>query len=314
MDGNPDLVSVIIPTFNAQDTIGETIRSVLDQEYEQIELIIVDDGSEDQTRDILSNLKIGFYRQENKGACAARNLGITKSEGSYIQFLDGDDLLAPNKIASQMEALRSDTNAIANGRWGRFYTDDPWTENIAWGPDKSLQRDLDAASWLCQNHMSQTACWLTPRHLIEKAGTWDQSLTQNQDGEFFTRVLKHAEKVIYTVEAKVYYRSNQSDTVSKNARKLENIRSRYKACESFEQVLLSMENSERTRKAIANKYQHFVFGAYPNGKEYVQRAEKKIQIYGGSNWKPRNIGKVAAWSHQLIGWKNTARVKQWLGR
>ncbi|MCB1873922.1 MAG: glycosyltransferase [Gammaproteobacteria bacterium] len=102
------LVSVVIPTFNAASFIVETIDSVLKQTYQPIEIIIVDDGSTDNTLELVENkYKDGVIRigQTNSGPSAARNRGINESSGKYIAFLDADDLWLPGKIASQVAVM-----------------------------------------------------------------------------------------------------------------------------------------------------------------------------------------------------------------
>lgn len=102
------MVSVIIPTFNRAGLIEKCVDSILSQTYKDIEVIIVDDGSTDNTREVVERMKdprIYYYYQDNKGACAARNHGIEVSQGEYIAFQDSDDEWSPNKIERQMDAL-----------------------------------------------------------------------------------------------------------------------------------------------------------------------------------------------------------------
>lgn len=99
------LVSVIIPTYNGSRFIKETVQSVIDQTYPNIEIIIVDDGSTDITPDILKSIKdtrITYIRQENTGVAKARNHGIDISKGDYIAFLDHDDVWLPHKLERQL--------------------------------------------------------------------------------------------------------------------------------------------------------------------------------------------------------------------
>lgn len=113
----PGLVSVIIPTYNRNQLIVETIDSVFAQTYRPIELIVVDDGSTDNTRQVLQKWQESHSRdedfliqllfQENKGAPVARNLGAAKAQGEYIQFFDSDDIMFPKKLEKQITALRT---------------------------------------------------------------------------------------------------------------------------------------------------------------------------------------------------------------
>src|SRR5690242_9424093 len=119
------LVSILIPAFNAGEWIADTLRSAVGQTWPQTEIIVVDDGSTDQTMAIVQqfqsdNLKI--VTQKNQGAAAARNKAFSLSKGDYIQWLDADDLLAPDKIASQLAALDEPPNksVLLSGSWGQF--------------------------------------------------------------------------------------------------------------------------------------------------------------------------------------------------
>lgn len=108
---NKNLVSVIIPTHNREQTISRAIRSVLNQTYKFIEVVVVDDCSSDSTRDLIlnefgKNPKVVYHRLEkNQGACVARNKGVEISNGEFIAFLDSDDEFLPDKIYKQVDAI-----------------------------------------------------------------------------------------------------------------------------------------------------------------------------------------------------------------
>src|SRR5438477_8120607 len=102
------LVSILIPAYNAERWIADTIRSALGQTWLRKEIIVVDDGSRDRTLSIaqrFSSKSVSVVTQENQGASAARNRALALSQGESIQWLDADDLLAPDKIAKQVDAL-----------------------------------------------------------------------------------------------------------------------------------------------------------------------------------------------------------------
>ncbi|MCP4711182.1 MAG: glycosyltransferase family 2 protein, partial [Planctomycetes bacterium] len=101
------LISVIIPTFNRANYIEEAVNSVLSQTYDAIELIIIDDGSTDNTRQLLSEYgdELRYYRQDNQGIAAARNRGVTHATGDYLAFLDSDDIWMKDKLQRQMAVL-----------------------------------------------------------------------------------------------------------------------------------------------------------------------------------------------------------------
>ncbi|WP_345242030.1 glycosyltransferase family 2 protein [Pontibacillus salipaludis] len=101
------LISVIIPCYNSEKWIRSTLKSVVDQTFSNLEIIVVDDGSKDNTRLEIerSKYEVKYYYQQNKGPAAARNLGIEKSTGEYVAFLDSDDLWENNKIEEQLKII-----------------------------------------------------------------------------------------------------------------------------------------------------------------------------------------------------------------
>ncbi|PIE62588.1 MAG: glycosyl transferase [Desulfobacter postgatei] len=111
---NKNTVSVIIPTFNRAYSLGRAVDSVLAQDYQPKEIIVVDDGSTDKTQDLLAGYadKIRVLVQENKGVSAARNLGIKKSRGDFIALLDSDDTWEKNKLSCQMAFFKSNPGAM----------------------------------------------------------------------------------------------------------------------------------------------------------------------------------------------------------
>lgn len=103
------MVSVIIPTYNRAKVLSESIRSVLDQTCSDLELLVIDDGSTDNTDDLIrsfSDKRLVYLKQLHQGACAARNLGIEKSRGDYVAFNDSDDIWEKNKLQKQLDFLQ----------------------------------------------------------------------------------------------------------------------------------------------------------------------------------------------------------------
>src|SRR5208282_2205254 len=205
------LVSILIPAFNAQAWISDTLGSAIAQTWQQKEIIVVDDGSTDQTLAIARQFEsdqLKVVTQKNQGAAAARNKAFSLSKGDYIQWLDADDLLAPDKIARQIEAVDEAPNKLMllSGSWGRFiyrYNRTKFVPNALWC-------DLSPVEWLVrkmgQNLYMQTATWLVSRELTEAAGPWDTRLLGDDDGEYFCRVLLASCGVRFVPEARVYYR------------------------------------------------------------------------------------------------------------
>ncbi len=124
------LVSILIPAYNAEKWLADTLRSAIAQTWDRKEIIVVDDGSKDQTLAIARQFEsdcLKVFTQKNQGAAATRNRAFSLSKGDYIQWLDADDLLAPEKIAKQMEALGDSPNKLTflSGSWGLVFVPAP---------------------------------------------------------------------------------------------------------------------------------------------------------------------------------------------
>jgi len=143
------LVSILIPAYNAQEFVADAIRSAIAQTWEPKEIIVVDDGSKDQTLTIAKQFEAASVRvttQKNSGAAAARNKAFSLSHGAYIQWLDADDLLSPDKIARQMAVLDQDGSkrTLLSSAWGNFMYR-PYRAEFIPTP---LWADLSPAEWL----------------------------------------------------------------------------------------------------------------------------------------------------------------------
>ncbi|GAB3535497.1 glycosyltransferase family 2 protein [Pontibacter brevis] len=218
-------VSVVIPTYNRGDLISETLDSIKSQTLTDWECIIVDDGSEDATEEIVerytdADTRFRYIKRppdRRKGGNSCRNIGLEAAKGEFIQFLDSDDLLAPNKFEAQVQALnQAATDAVATCKWGRFRTshdrfsakpNEP-TYISSEGPLKLLDVFGKHSIWFPPH------VYLTRRSVIEKAGPWNEDLKMNQDGEFFARVLLCASQIVFVPATEVYYRHHTGNNTS----------------------------------------------------------------------------------------------------
>ena len=119
------LVSILIPAYNAEEFIADAIRSAIAQTWQRKEIIVVDDGSRDGTAEVarrFASKEVVVVSKENQGAAATRNHAFQLSQGEYIQWLDADDLLAPDKIERQLAALREGDGKriLLSSSWGHF--------------------------------------------------------------------------------------------------------------------------------------------------------------------------------------------------
>lgn len=313
-----ELVSILIPMYNAEKWIGSILRCACSQTWPNVEIVVVDDGSTDDSYEIarqFENKRVKVIRQENRGACAARNRALNAAQGDYIQYLDADDLMEADKIETQVRRLKSaPPNSVAAARWTRFY------DRIGDGPHPPVPETwehVDPFEWLIEAQagraMMPSNGWLTPRSVVEDAGSWNEELRLNQDGEYFARVLLASEQIVFCPEAVVYYRSGLSESISGRVSR-EGFRSQYEAAERIMQNMLREENSPRVREACADAFQRIVYRAYPSAKDIVQRAERRVSELGGSSYQPGGGGKVFQVLGQLVGWKPAVWLRYYYRR
>jgi len=279
------LVSIIIPCYNAAKWLKETIESVLSQTWPNKEIIIVDDGSTDNSLKIVRQYKSNLVKiitQENKGAPAARNAALKHSCGDYIQWLDADDILAPDKIERQMEVACSIANpkVLLSCSWGKFFYRH-WKAKFV--PD-SLWHDLTPVEWLItsfkKSYWMSSSAWLVSRTLTELAGPWDERLSMNQDGEYFCRVIAKSDNIVFVPEAREYVRRSHLGSVSRS-RSRKALESHFLSKALCISYLLSLENDERTRKACVKFLQNGLSYYYPDHADLLEKANDLAHELGG---------------------------------
>ncbi|MGG5488344.1 glycosyltransferase family 2 protein [Gaetbulibacter sp. PBL-D1] len=219
------LVSIIIPTYNRAHLIGETLDSVLSQTYTHWECIVVDDGSSDNTAEVVGafvekDIRFQYHHRPKDrlpGGNAARNYGFELSKGEYINWLDSDDLLSKNKLSEQLKKIINIPFSVSTCKWSRFSTpkriefkakDHIFYRNY-YSP-QSILNDFGKSKSFMPSH-----AFLVSRDILGKSGLWNETLKVNQDGEFFVRVIIESSIILFAEYATVYYRiSEQSSTSS----------------------------------------------------------------------------------------------------
>ena len=307
------LVSVLVTAYNAEPWIADTLASVGAQSYPNLELVVVDDGSTDRTLEIASSFehpRCTVISQENRGACAARNRALDNASGDLIQYLDADDLLAPQKVSLQVERLLQEPEGtVASGPWMRFYDASPPPERPE--PNHDWRDYTPASDWLldswAQNGMFASFAWLTPASVIEAAGPWNESIKRNQDGEFFARVLLKAHRIAFCDDAWGFYRSGITGSVS--ARRGVNIaQSLFDTTELCVQHLGALGDTPTVRTAQAACWEQFMFEAYLLDRTLAREAEARAQALGGAGRQPDG-GRLFRILRDTIGWKAAVRFQ-----
>lgn len=203
-----DLVSVVIPSYNRGYCIADAVRSVLAQTYENLEVIVVDDGSTDDTREVLAGLgdeRVRYVWQQNAGACVARNHGVDLARGSVVAFHDSDDLWHPTKLERQLQVLDTTgadvcicrMESVGLGSSQEPLSDVPWSVEVADAvargarvvPDPTLaEADLTLERLLWRNYVSTQM--IVGHREVFRAERFDAAMPRSQDWELAIRLAR----------------------------------------------------------------------------------------------------------------------------
>ncbi|MGZ8906046.1 MAG: glycosyltransferase family 2 protein [Methylobacter sp.] len=302
-----DLVSILIPAYNAEKWVAQTIDSALSQSWPNKEIIVVNDGSSDDTLNVARSFEskcVKVITQGNRGASAARNKALSFAQGDYIQWLDADDILAPDKISEQMKTagVGHMSLQLLSSAYGIFH----YRIGKARFSPSGIWRDSSPLDWIVENFSDGMAymvpaAWLISRKLIEKAGFWDERLSLNDDGEYISRVVLASEWVQFVSTARCFYRSTSFTQLSRDTseRGIQSLLLSLKLCI---QHLRSYEDSERTKKASVALLQMYLSYFYPERAHLLEEINRLTLELGGELMPPDLSWKVNFFS-SLFGRK-----------
>ncbi len=299
------LVSILIPAYNAEDWIADTLQSASEQTWPRKEIIVIDDGSRDRTAEVarrFSSRGVAVVSKQNEGPSATRNHAMRLAQGDYIQWLDADDLLSPNKIETQLSTLEEGgcERILLSGPWAFFC----YRISSARFVSSSLWQDLSPVEWLLRKmgenvHMPNST-WLMHRDLAEAAGPWDESLQYDEDGEYFCRVLRASQGTRFIPEGRMYYRISGSNRVSNIWNSDKKRQSLLHSMKLHIQYIRSLEESDRVREACLAYIQNLLGVFYPERPQLVAELHSVAAELGGCLERP-GLNWKYAWMEPLIG-------------
>ena len=294
-------VSVIIPLYNAELYIGECLDSVLKQTYRDIEVIVVDDGSTDKSLDIVKyqyggDERIIVVSQENRGGAVARNIGLAKAAGEYVQFLDADDVLDENKIQIQMDLLKKmqyPKDVLVFSKWtvlGMPLIEMGKNQTSIWHDyEKPINILVDFSLHQC---CLPPSVYLTSMSLIKRIGGWNEKLKRNQDGEFFARIINETTSLRFADKALAYYRSTPN-SVSKTL-SLVSADSWIRSLIIISDIIINRHHPQ-SKEAVCKMMSSCLRYLYPyyrrsrkKGEDYLRKVFPDYVVdYPRLNWKER---------------------------
>jgi glycosyltransferase involved in cell wall biosynthesis len=306
-------VSVIIPCYNAEAYIPDCIKSIEKQTYRDLEVICVNDGSSDQTKEVLedlissSSLSIKLFDQENNGAPSARNNGLTHSTGAYIQFLDADDLLTPNKIEHQIElATKSNFPAIIVGSYQRQNLKEEILSRKKYVPNASENLWLR----LMKTDLGITSSNLFKSDLFKDDIKWNEKLKSSQEYELMFQVLKKYSNLVFDPEINTIIRVRDTGSISQT-----NIGSKW---EGYVQLRVDIiEYLQKSNPSVIDSdLIHALFTClrllYPHN---PQKTIALFQKYIPKGFAPpisNATGKGYVLLYKLFGFRITERIRQYM--
>ena len=239
------LVSIVMPVYNSENYLFDSISSVLAQTYGNFELLVVNDGSKDKSLEIINSFKderIKCFSIENCGQSKASNYGLKKASGDFIKFMDSDDIINDTFLENLIRTAGNEQKAIIGSAWQPLY--DQKVELV--NEFKISEENMTPLEWLNNNlsgkyDMMPVWFWLIPRSILSEAGGWNESLSLNNDFEYSIRLLSKAKRVLINNKAITYYRMDNLNSLSKSTTKekfIDAIRSAEMGCD----ILLSMED------------------------------------------------------------------------
>ncbi|MEZ5326111.1 MAG: glycosyltransferase family A protein [Verrucomicrobiales bacterium] len=263
-ENTPPLVSILIPCYNSEDYIAEAIESALAQTYPAVEVIVVDDGSNDDSTEVLASYgdRIRWKSIPNGGACAARNEALKMAKGDFIQFLDADDLLMPDKIARQLPLLLSGDYDLVFCR-GTIFGDGK--------PERAQKREIlspegkDPFAY-CLHQGLSTLAPLHSRQILDQIGGFRAGVQFAQEYDMHVRLAAAGARILFRDELLCRVRHHSSDArISQGSR----------PAGAFLRILLELTDElmrrphyEMTRqrcRALASLIAQHAIYAYRNG-------------------------------------------------
>ena len=223
------LVSVVMAMYNARPYVADAVESVLRQDYDNFELVVIDDGSTDGSSKVVERFtdpRIRLIRTENRGTSAARNMGIAQAHGAYVTFLDGDDLLLPRSLSSRLAGFENhDADCVFCSNLIVIYAHahsetrnpvprhDPSETGRPWPAEFLIEQFIERKFYVFAQ------AFLISRPILQAIGGFDETLRVSEDVEFFSRLLPACHTLVETFEPYYVYRRIPNSLSAINSRR-----------------------------------------------------------------------------------------------
>ena len=305
-------VSVIIPCYNSASFVTDAIDSVMQQTYKELEVIAVDNNSTDNTWSVLEverekyNEKLTILKELNPGAPAARNKGLNTATGKYIQFLDADDILFPQKIEHQVSLFEKEAGAAF---MASAYADQDMKGNLK---EKLIKVD-HVNNWcnLIYSELGRTSANFWKKENLNEVEGWDESLSSSQEYDLMFRLMKNKQHVIVDNVVNTIRRERATGQISKsNSKKRFNnfFRLRIKIIEYLESnnPELFQKNKRTFDQALFDGLRILASSDLPKAKYYFKECFPSGYKPIVSEWTTPSYIKI----YNIFGFSTTERIKR----
>jgi glycosyltransferase involved in cell wall biosynthesis len=213
-------ISVIVPNYNRETMVGETLANLLAQTQPPYEIIVVDDGSTDKSVEVIRSFgsQVKLLQQANQGPGAARNAGLAVAEGDFIQFQDSDDLLSLNKLERQAAELETKGADIAFGPWAHVFIQDHTVKFESCVLQQALPpKRISLAAWLLRGWATVFQSLLFRRSFLINTGRYRTDVRYGEDMEFLFRLLSRSPRAVFAADTLTLYRVDAPNKLSHDA-------------------------------------------------------------------------------------------------
>jgi glycosyltransferase involved in cell wall biosynthesis len=300
---NP-LVSICIPMYNVSEYIEESLQRILKQSYKNIEIVVIDDHSTDESYSLAKAFEsdsLRVYKNCKKGGNAARNYAFEKSKGSYIKFMDADDYCSDTMVEAQL-------NRIVNEGTEDTLIHSPLRmldpDGSFFDPPRFIDKDytpgieLLIAIWKGQG-FNIPHSHLMHRNLVKKSGGWDEKMLKNQDGEFFARIAAIADQSLSVNDVFAVWRQTKKGVSTQTS-----LAAHSSVIDSYEVIakrLINYDNSSEMRIICGQYIGGFVYENYPQIRSLMPKIDQLLKMIGSSLLLPNR--KIVRLFRFCVGWK-----------
>lgn len=281
-EGVADLVSIVVPTHNRAELLKETLTSLFRQTYSQKQIVVVDDGSHDNTEDVVAEFaksnqdcEVIYHRQESSGGPVARNAGAKLTTGEFVVFMDDDDLVPDKFLESRINALKANGSAkLAFGLWHIFDVADGVYRTLSIQGRIPANIEFDWYSFVLGDWQLLLQGCVIRRELIASVGPWRAGLQKSQDLEYKSRLLAHEDcKTVFVPEEPVFYRLHGASI--SGVMTTEKMDSYVEVVDQLETMTVSRPDYEQKKDVVAEFLWNHSFWLYSVGE--LARGHRQLQ-------------------------------------